>query len=92
MTVAGARAVNRDQITGTFNRNFNTQEQILTLSMDREWDTLVDPMDIQQDAIVTLATSPRPSTSSRKSPRWTLTPPAPWPPLRPVLAAWTPPC
>lgn len=55
MTVAGARAVNRDQITGTFNRNFNTQEQILTLSMDREWDTLVDPMDVQQDAIVTLA-------------------------------------
>lgn len=55
MTVAGARAVNRDRITGTFNRNFNTQEQILTLSMDREWDTLVDPMDIQQDAIVTLA-------------------------------------
>ena len=55
MTVAGARAVNRDQITGTFNRNFNTQEQVLTLSMDREWDTLVDPMDIQQDAIVTLA-------------------------------------
>lgn len=55
MTVAGARAVNRDQITGTFNRNFNTQEQVLTLSMDREWDTLIDPMDIQQDAIVTLA-------------------------------------
>lgn len=55
MTVSGARAVNRDQINGTFNRNFNTQEQILTLSMDREWDTLVDPMDIQQDAIVTLA-------------------------------------
>lgn len=55
MTVSGARAVNRDQINGTFNRNFNTQEQILTMSMDREWDTLVDPMDIQQDAIVTLA-------------------------------------
>lgn len=55
MTVAGARAVNRDQITGTFNRNFNTQEQILTMTMDREWDTLVDPMDMQQDAIVTIA-------------------------------------
>lgn len=55
MTVAGARAVNRDQITGDFSRNFNTQEQVLTLSMDREWDTLVDPMDMQQDAIVTLA-------------------------------------
>ncbi len=55
MTVSGAKAVNRDQITGTFNRNFNTDEQVLTLSMDREWDTLVDPMDIQQDPIVTIA-------------------------------------
>lgn len=55
MTVSGAKAVNRDQITGTFNRNFNTEEQVLTMSMDREWDTLVDPMDIQQDPIVTIA-------------------------------------
>ena len=55
MTVSGARAVNRDQITGNFNRNFNTDQQVLTLSMDREWDTLVDPMDIAQDPIVTLA-------------------------------------
>lgn len=55
MTVSGAKAVNRDQITGTFNRNFNTQEQVLTMSMDREWDTLVDPMDIQEDPIVTIA-------------------------------------
>ena len=47
MTTSGARAVNRDQITGTFNRNFNTSEQILTMRMDREWDTLADPMDIQ---------------------------------------------
>lgn len=46
MTTSGARAVNRDQITGTFNRNFNTSEQILTMRMDREWDTLADPMDI----------------------------------------------
>ena len=55
MTVSGAKAVNRDQITGTFNRNFNTQEQVLTMRMDREWDTLVDPMDIQEDPIVTIA-------------------------------------
>lgn len=68
MTVAGARAVNRDQITGTFNRNFNTQEQILTLSMDREWDTLVDPMDIQQDAIVTLANITKTFNKSQKIP------------------------
>lgn len=55
MTVSGAKAVNRDQITGTFNRNFNTDEQVLTMRMDREWDTLVDPMDIQEDPIVTIA-------------------------------------
>lgn len=55
MTTRGARAVNRDQITGTFNRNFNTSEQILTMRMDREWDTLADPMDIQEDPIVNIA-------------------------------------
>lgn len=55
MTTSGARAVNRDQITGTFNRNFNTQEQVLTMRMDREWDTLADPMDIQEDPIVNIA-------------------------------------
>lgn len=55
MTTSGARAVNRNQITGTFNRNFNTSEQILTMRMDREWDTLADPMDIQEDPIVNIA-------------------------------------
>lgn len=55
MTTSGARAVNRDAITGNFNRNFNTQEQILTMRMDREWDTLADPMDIQEDPIVNIA-------------------------------------
>lgn len=55
MTVSGARDVNRDQITGVFNRNFNTQQQVLTMRMDREWDTLADPMDIQEDPIVNIA-------------------------------------
>lgn len=55
MTVSGARAVNRDKIDGVFNRNFNTDEQILTMRMDREWDTLADPMDIQKDPIVNIA-------------------------------------
>lgn len=55
MTVSGARAVNRNKIDGVFNRNFNTQQQILTMRMDREWDTLVDPMDIQEDPIVNIA-------------------------------------
>ena len=46
ITVKGAHAVDRDQITGTFNRNFNNEYQAVTLQMDREWDTLIDPMDI----------------------------------------------
>lgn len=55
MEVKGARNVDRNKLNGNFSRNFNTQEQILAMSMDREWDTLVDPMDMKEDAIVTLA-------------------------------------
>lgn len=55
MTVSGARFVDRNNLDGKFTRNFNTQEQVLTMRMYREWDTLVDPMDIQEDAIVTIA-------------------------------------
>lgn len=55
MTTKGARAVDRNNIDGKFARNFNTKEQILTMRMDREWDTLVDPMDIKEDPIVNIA-------------------------------------
>ena len=55
MTVNGATATDRDNMNGQFTRNFNTDQQILTMSMDRNWDTLVDPMDMQEDAIVTIA-------------------------------------
>jgi hypothetical protein len=48
MTVKGSRAVNRDQITGAFDRNWNNELTPVTLQMDREWDTLVDPMDIDE--------------------------------------------
>ena len=48
MTVKGSRAVNRDQITGAFERNWNNELTPVTLQMDREWDTLVDPMDIDE--------------------------------------------
>ena len=47
MSTKGARAVDRNNIDGKFARNFNTKEQILTMRMDREWDTLVDPMEIK---------------------------------------------
>lgn len=48
METSGARAVNCDQITGVFNRNWNLSWQAFDLSMDREWDTLIDPMDMDQ--------------------------------------------
>ena len=56
MTVSGARAVDRNQIDGKFNRNFNNELQPVKMEMDREWDTLVDPMDIQQtNQVATIA-------------------------------------
>lgn len=56
METSGARATDRNQIDGKFNRNFNTDMQPVTMSMDREWDTLVDPMDVKEtNQVVTIA-------------------------------------
>lgn len=56
MTVTGAKAANRDQITGVFDRNFDISWQAAELKMDREWDTLVDPLDIMEtNEVATIA-------------------------------------
>lgn len=55
MNVSGAKFTDRNNMDGHFKRNFNTEGQVLTMRMDRDWDTLVDPMDMQEDAIVTVA-------------------------------------
>lgn len=56
LSVKGARAANRNQITGVFDRNWNNDYQSVTLDMDREWDTLIDPMDIvETNDIATIA-------------------------------------
>lgn len=69
MTTSGARAVNRDQITGTFNRNWNNEWQAVTLDMDREWDTLVDPMDIDEtNDVATIANITRTFNEFQKIP------------------------
>ncbi len=70
MEVSGARAVDRDQITGVFTRNFNTKQQVLTMRMDREWDTLVDPMDMQEDPIVNIANITKTFNEFGKVPRF----------------------
>lgn len=56
LKTTGARAANRNQITGTFNRNFDNDWESHELSMDREWDTLVDPLDIMEtNEVATIA-------------------------------------
>jgi hypothetical protein len=69
MTTSGARAANRDQITGVFNRNFNIDWQAMTLTMDREWDTLVDPLDVvETNEVATIANVTRVFNEQQKVP------------------------
>ena len=49
---SGAKDVNRNSIDGTFHRNWNNRWQAVELQMDREWDTLIDPMDISESGDV----------------------------------------
>jgi hypothetical protein len=69
ITVNGARAVNRDQITGVFNRNWNNKWQAVELQMDREWDTLADPMDLDETSgAVSIANITRAYVEQQKIP------------------------
>ena len=69
VTVSGAVDANRDQITGTFNRNWNNQWQAVELQMDREWSTLVDPMDITEtNDVASLANITRAFVEMQKVP------------------------
>lgn len=69
MTVSGARAVDRDHITGAFNRNWNNEWQMLVMGMDREWDTIIDPMDISETGdVATIANVTRTFNEQQKVP------------------------
>ena len=69
MKTTGARAANRDQLTGTFNRNFAVDWEAHELSMDREWDTLVDPIDIMEtNEVATIANVTRTFNEFQKIP------------------------
>ena len=69
LTTSGARTTERDQVTGTFNRNWNNSVQAVSLEMDREWDTLVDPMDMDEtDMVATIANVTRAFTEQQKVP------------------------
>lgn len=69
MTVSGAVAANRDQITGTFNRNWNNAWQTVTCQQDREWSTLIDPLDIvETNDVATIANVTRSFNEQQKIP------------------------
>lgn len=69
LQVSGAVDVNRNQITGTFNRNWNNEWQAVELQMDREWNTLIDPMDIDETGdIATIANISRAFVEFQKIP------------------------
>ena len=69
VTTSGAHATNRDQITGVFNRNFNVDWQAMTLTMDRSWETLIDPIDvIESNEVGTIANVTRVFNEQQKIP------------------------
>ena len=52
LTVSGAVAADRNDITGAFSRKWNNAWQAVTLQQDREWSTLIDPLDMEETARV----------------------------------------
>ena len=69
VSTTGARNANRDSIDGSFSRNFDVDWQACTLGMDREWDTLVDPLDqIESNEVATIANVTRVFNELQKIP------------------------
>ena len=69
MAVSGARAVNRNSISGNFSRNFNVNYEPKEMSMYREWDTIVDPMDIvETNEVATIANITKTFNQFQKAP------------------------
>lgn len=69
ISVSGAKDVNRNSIDGTFNRNWNNAWQAVELQMDREWETLVDPLDMtESNDVANLANITRAFVEQQKIP------------------------
>ena len=69
MSVSGARAVNRNSISGQFSRNFNTNYEPKQMQMYREWDTIVDKMDIvETNNVATIANATKTFNEFQKIP------------------------
>ncbi len=69
LTVSGAVAADRDAITGAFARNWNNAWQAVTLAMDREWSTLIDPLDMEEtNRVATIANITKTFNEQQKVP------------------------
>lgn len=69
LTVSGAVAADRNDITGAFGRNWNNAWQTVTCQQDREWSTLIDPLDIvETNDIATIANITKTFNEQQKVP------------------------
>lgn len=69
MTVSGAKAADRDTINGQFSRNWNNAWQTVTLQQDREWSTLIDPLDmVETNDVATIGNVTRTFNELQKIP------------------------
>lgn len=69
VSTTGARNANRNSIDGSFSRNFDVDWQACTLGMDREWDTLIDPLDqVETNEVATIANVTRVFNEQKKIP------------------------
>lgn len=69
MEVAGAHAVNRDAMNGQFTRKFNLTWEPKVMTMYREWDTILDEMDIvETNEVATIANITRTFNEFQKIP------------------------
>lgn len=71
LTVSGAVAADRDAITGAFARNWNNAWQAVSLQQDREWSTLIDPLDMEETArVATVANITKTFNEQQKVPKF----------------------
>lgn len=69
MTVAGAHAVDRNNMNGQFSRKFNLAWEPKVMTMYREWDTILDEMDIvETNEVATIANITRTFNEFQKIP------------------------
>lgn len=69
LTTTGRKDVNRDSIDGSFARNVDKADQTLTMSFYREWETLIDPADMDEtNQVLTITNATKVFNETQKFP------------------------